>query len=153
MARGVPFSAALTALIVLMSIVHQTCSIKDSHHCAPSNSCGNIHCIRYPFRLRNDPANCGDPRYNLSCENNKTLVLFIFSAKYHVRRINYNNFTIRVVDSELQKNNFSTIPRYVLTSVDNFSSWDPYTPISSRAKCRHGVHVLLQLFFIPFKEV
>uniref|UniRef100_A0A2N9EPT3 Protein kinase domain-containing protein n=1 Tax=Fagus sylvatica TaxID=28930 RepID=A0A2N9EPT3_FAGSY len=78
MARGFPFSSAgLTALIALV-LVHETCSTEDNHHCPPS-SCGNIHNISYPFRLRTDPMTCGDLRYHnkvlprsvvfMSCEN------------------------------------------------------------------------------------
>ncbi|KAK9911882.1 hypothetical protein M0R45_035763 [Rubus argutus] len=93
-------------------------------YCSPS-SCGNIHNISYPFRLTDDPLNCGDPWYNLSCESNLT-VLHLYSGKYYVQAINYNNFTIRVVDPGIDKNTCSSIPRYSL-GPSNFSEFlDPY---------------------------
>ncbi|KAB1206255.1 hypothetical protein CJ030_MR7G014400 [Morella rubra] len=112
MARAaLPFAAALTAVIVLV-LVHQSCSAKDRQPCAPS--CGNIT-IRYPFRLKGDPAKCGDHRYNLSCENNQS-VLYLDAGKYFVREINYTVYTIRLVDSGIQEDNHSFIPRYFLNS-------------------------------------
>jgi hypothetical protein len=70
MAGKMAFSAGLSVLIVVV-LVHQTCSAEDGHQCAPS-SCGNIHNISDPFRLQDDPENCGDRNYTLSCENNNT---------------------------------------------------------------------------------
>ncbi|KAB1205175.1 hypothetical protein CJ030_MR7G021997 [Morella rubra] len=60
MARRIPFPAGLMAIIVLV-LVHQACSVKIPHHC-PISSCGGIHNIKYPFRLIDDPPNCGDQR-------------------------------------------------------------------------------------------
>ncbi|KAM5551322.1 hypothetical protein ABKV19_026245 [Rosa sericea] len=96
------------------------------HHprCEPS-SCGSIPNISNPFRLESDPQNCGDSRYNLSCENNVT-VLYLYSGKYYVQSINYENYTIRVVDANVRKGNCSSIPRNSLASF-NFSYDDPYS--------------------------
>jgi hypothetical protein len=128
MARGM----GLTALIVVVVLLHQTCNTtnaEDSHdnHCSPS-SCGSIHNISYPFRLTSDPKNCGDQRYNLSCENNQTLVLHLYDGRYYVQQINYNNNTIRVVDPGIGLNpneSYSFIPHYSIDET-NFSSGDPY---------------------------
>ncbi len=118
MARGLPFTTAgLTALIALV-LVHKSCSSEDNQHCPPS-SCGNIHNISYPFRLKSDPQTCGDLRYNLSCEKNHT-VLYLFEGKYYVQVINYNNYTIRVVDSGIQKQNYFSTQAYSLNPY-NFS--------------------------------
>ena len=106
-----PYSAGLTALIALL-LVHETCSTEYNDHCAPS-SCGNIHNISSPFRLRSDPKTCGDSRYELSCENNH-LLLYLFGGKYYVQEINYNNCTIRVVDSGMQTNNYISTSSYSL---------------------------------------
>ncbi|KAB1206259.1 hypothetical protein CJ030_MR7G014404 [Morella rubra] len=111
MARAVPFTAGLTVLFVLV-LVHQSCSAKDGQRCAPS-SCGNLN-ISYPFRLKDDPdPECGDHRYNLSCENNQA-VLYLYVGKYFVREINYTGYKIRLVDSGIQEDNHSFIPRYFL---------------------------------------
>jgi len=127
MARGM----GLTTLIVVVVLLHQTCNTttaEDSHdhHCTPS--CGSIHNISYPFRLTSDPKNCGDQRYNLSCENNQTLVLHLYDGRYYVQQINYNNNTIRVVDPGIGLNpneSYSFIPHYSIDKT-NFSSGDPY---------------------------
>ncbi|XP_059433971.1 uncharacterized protein LOC132167093 [Corylus avellana] len=119
MARGILFPAGLTVLTIVV-LVHQICSAED---CPPS-TCGSIRNISYPFRLEGDPENCGDSRYALSCENNQT-VLNLYDGKYYVRQINYNNYTIRVVDPGILTANDSFIARYPL-GYDNFSSGDPY---------------------------
>ncbi|KAG6655960.1 hypothetical protein CIPAW_05G252700, partial [Carya illinoinensis] len=111
--------AGLTAVIVLVLLVHQTFGVKDGDHCA--TSCGNIHNISSPFRLRDQPANCGKPDHNLSCEDDQT-VLYLFGGKYYVQEINYSNQTIRLVESGIQKDNYSSIPRYFL----NYDTSDKY---------------------------
>ena len=107
-----------------------------------SSSCGNILDIHSPFRLETDPEHCGDKRYNLSCENNLT-VLYLYSGKYYVQAINYNNHTIRVMDSNVDKDYFSSIPRYSLARY-NFSGTDPY----SMELLRGSYWVLLPVIFL-----
>ncbi|MED6194693.1 hypothetical protein PIB30_030882 [Stylosanthes scabra] len=105
------------ALLLLMISLQQILSCRGG--CSPS-SCGKISNIKHPFRLKNDPASCGDERYELSCENNMT-VLYLFPGKsYGVEAINYNNFTIRLVDLGISQNDCSTLPRYSLCT-SNFS--------------------------------
>jgi hypothetical protein len=124
MARGILFPGRLTVLIVVV-LVHQVCSANDSHDHCPASSCGNIPNISFPFWLKGiDPPNCGDQRYNLSCENNRT-VLYLYDGRYYVQEIDYHNYTIRVVDSVILDDTHSIIPRYSLDSY-NFSSGDPY---------------------------
>jgi hypothetical protein len=110
------FSAAagLTALLVVV-LTHQTCSAKHSHVCA--SSCGEIDNISYPFRLQDDPKNCGRRRYTLSCDQNNRTVLDLYAGKYYVQQINYDDYTIRVVDPGIQ---VLPIPRYFL-NINNFS--------------------------------
>ncbi|KAI9185381.1 hypothetical protein LWI28_006655 [Acer negundo] len=66
----------------------------------PTSSCGDIKNISYPFRLKGDPARCGDPKFELSCESNKT-ILETHSGKYYVKRISYDDSIITVVDVKL----------------------------------------------------
>ncbi|XP_052290941.1 rust resistance kinase Lr10-like [Citrus sinensis] len=65
-----------------------------------SSSCGDVKNISYPFRLKGDPAGCGRPQLELSCESNKTIFEFNF-GKYYVKRISYDKCTISVVDVNL----------------------------------------------------
>ncbi|XP_024641815.1 LEAF RUST 10 DISEASE-RESISTANCEUS RECEPTOR-LIKE PROTEIN KINASE-like 2.1 isoform X2 [Medicago truncatula] len=130
MSRGKSFCFAESiSLVCFLQIVmllphhhHQTChAIVNNKTFCPTSSCGKISNIKHPFRLKNDPATCGDPSYELSCENNIT-TLNLFSGKYYVLEINYKNYTIRLVDAGLQEGDCSSIPRYFLTT-SNFSSF------------------------------
>ncbi|QCE06173.1 brassinosteroid insensitive 1-associated receptor kinase 1 [Vigna unguiculata] len=119
-------------VMFLLFVVQQICARNEQEHasdCLPS-SCGKIANISRPFRLKGDPVHCGDRRYELSCENNIT-VLNLYSRKYHVQAINYINFTLRVVDPGVEEQSCSSLPRYFL-SRSNFSDayhagdMDPY---------------------------
>ncbi|KAK2639301.1 hypothetical protein Ddye_027096 [Dipteronia dyeriana] len=96
-----------------------------------STSCGDIKNISYPFRLEGDPAGCGDPYFELSCQSNKTILEFL-SGKYYVKNISYDDRIIRVVDVNLAngscglpQKSISTIKvldyndyRYIVTNED-----------------------------------
>ena len=127
-----------------------TCSAstEQEHTCLPS-SCGKISKISYPFRLKDDPIHCGDSRYELSCANNVT-TLYLYSAKYHVQSINYNNFTIRLVDPGVQQDNCSSLPRYFLSRSDFCDTYeyeekyckDPYqVAVEGSSRFEHIVYL------------
>jgi hypothetical protein len=127
------FLKIVMVVVLLLLHHHENCDANNTNNqtsCTPS-SCGKINNIKHPFRLKNDPTTCGDPMYELSCENNIT-ILTLFSGKYYVKSINYKNYTIRLVDTGIQENDCSTIPRYFLTSSNFTSSYnydyhgDPY---------------------------
>ncbi|KAI4297624.1 hypothetical protein L6164_037508 [Bauhinia variegata] len=109
-------SGSLTSLFFTLFLL-QTCIGNKQEACVPS-SCGKISNISYPFRLTHDPPNCGKPSYELACEN--ITVLNLYSGRYYVESINYNKFTIRLVDPGIQQKNCSSIPRYYLYQA-NFS--------------------------------
>ncbi|KEH40313.1 stress-induced receptor-like kinase [Medicago truncatula] len=124
---------------VLLLHHHQTCdaitNTSNQTFCPPS-SCGKITNITHPFRLKDDPTSCGDPRYELSCENNITM-LTLLSGKYYVKSINYNNYTIRLVDPGIEEGDCSTIPHYYLYNYNFSSSYiydsvDPYQTYQRR---------------------
>ncbi|XP_011001829.1 PREDICTED: probable receptor-like protein kinase At1g67000 isoform X2 [Populus euphratica] len=106
--------AALPFLVILSS--HHSCSarMKTSNYCAPS-SCGNIHNISHPFRLNTDPQSCGNKLFELACENNVRPTLYLNMVKYYVQAINYSDFTIRLVDAAVQKDDCSSIPHHSFT--------------------------------------
>ena len=79
--------------------------------CRPS-SCGEIRNISSPFRLKGDPSECGYPDYELVCENNRTMVYLEKQGKYYVADINYDHYTIRVVDPGVKKGNCFSFPLY-----------------------------------------
>ncbi|XP_016652676.1 PREDICTED: uncharacterized protein LOC107882012, partial [Prunus mume] len=121
-------------LLLLPSSSSQTTSLaanKDNiSDC--TRSCGNIN-ISYPFRLKGDSKHCGIESYELSCEANGNglthhAVLYLFSGKYYVLEIDYNNLTIRLVDAGVHKisDNYFSHPHYSLTRF-NISYNSPYS--------------------------
>ncbi|KAF7830695.1 LEAF RUST 10 DISEASE-RESISTANCE LOCUS RECEPTOR-LIKE PROTEIN KINASE-like 2.1 [Senna tora] len=90
------------------------------------SSCGKITNISYPFRLKGDPDECGVNNYELECRKQQITVLRLFSAEFHVLSINYNNYTIRLVDPNIHNSNCSSIPRYFF-HIYNFTQVGPNT--------------------------
>ncbi|CDP20809.1 unnamed protein product [Coffea canephora] len=100
--------ASLLVLVLVLAGLATSCEATNNHHCNPS-SCGDIRNISYPFRLKEDPIHCGDPSYELACENNRTIVN-LFLQKYYVQEIIYEKYLMRVVDPGLDKANCSSFP-------------------------------------------
>ncbi|XP_035542823.1 uncharacterized protein LOC118345205, partial [Juglans regia] len=115
----------ITTVLVLI-LVPPASSLNNTDHYCPPSSCGNISNISYPFRLKGDPPNCGDQRYELSCDdNNHTLLSLHDGSKYYVSQINYNSYTIRIVDPGIHEDNYSFIPRYFLNRRNlSWPDWD-----------------------------
>ncbi|KAK1581759.1 hypothetical protein Q3G72_008821 [Acer saccharum] len=66
-----------------------------------STSCGDIKNISYPFRLKGDPAECGNPDFELSCSQSNKTILEFHSGMYYVKNISYDDRIITVVDVNL----------------------------------------------------
>lgn len=111
----------LSSELVEARILQQICS----------SSCGDNHNISYPFRLKGDPTGCGDPDYELSCENNKTILEF-YSGKYYVKQISYDKYTIRVVDVNFANNKSCSLP-YGSVTVDEVMSDTRYRGLVSHS--------------------
>ncbi|XP_022725853.1 putative RING-H2 finger protein ATL21A [Durio zibethinus] len=92
------FSIALKFSLFIFLFIFPIQARKTPQIC--SSSCGDIKNISYPFRLKGDPADCGDPDYELYCENNKTILNF-HAGLYYVKRISYDERIIRLVDINL----------------------------------------------------
>ncbi|MCD9638151.1 hypothetical protein HAX54_021925 [Datura stramonium] len=103
------------AILVLLLICTNISEAQNTTQC--SSSCGDIHNINFPFRLKADPGNCGDSRYELDCQNNRTIIS-LNSRKYNVLEINYDTFLIRVIDPGLehQRRNCTSFPNYFTTT-------------------------------------
>ncbi|XP_020087853.1 LEAF RUST 10 DISEASE-RESISTANCE LOCUS RECEPTOR-LIKE PROTEIN KINASE-like 2.5 [Ananas comosus] len=87
--------SCLLLLLLLLTCVGVAEGRKN--HVSCSSSCGHLHDIGYPFRLKSDPPGCGSPGYELLCDGGKPM-LELGSAKYYVTDISYANQTISVVD-------------------------------------------------------
>ncbi|KAL6321108.1 hypothetical protein AAG906_012880 [Vitis piasezkii] len=105
--------AKVVALTVFHTFLLAICAANGNQTCRPS-SCGDVKKISNPFRLKGDPSGCGDPDYEFVCENNRTMVN-LEHGKYYVADINYDNYTIRVVDPGVEKGNCFSAPLYSLT--------------------------------------
>ncbi|KAM5550727.1 LEAF RUST 10 DISEASE-RESISTANCE LOCUS RECEPTOR-LIKE PROTEIN KINASE-like 2.4 [Rosa sericea] len=130
--------------------IHTTSVLADNVTCVPS-SCGDVHNISYPLRLQHDPQHCGLQEFTLECHNNIT-VLRLFSHEYHVKAIDYDNTTIRVVDPGLEKNNCASLPRFPLAR-SNFSYDSIFLPLFSDSviflKCANPVNSSLYVNTAP----
>ncbi|XP_028787085.1 LEAF RUST 10 DISEASE-RESISTANCE LOCUS RECEPTOR-LIKE PROTEIN KINASE-like 2.5 [Neltuma alba] len=114
----------LVTLLLLYGLTNLPYGLSKSREhpqfCVPSR-CGNITNIGRPFRLPDDPPNCGDRIYELVCDDNVTY-LSLPDGKYRVLGINYDNYTIRLLDEGIQEGTTSSLPLYPL-SISNFHSF------------------------------
>ncbi|XVF88915.1 hypothetical protein PTKIN_Ptkin19aG0089200 [Pterospermum kingtungense] len=76
-----------------------------------NKDCGYIRCgdlnISFPFRLKSQPWECGVHILELDCDDNNRTTLSRRHGKFFVEEINYENYTVRVVDSSLITDNCS----------------------------------------------
>ncbi|KAL1553113.1 LEAF RUST 10 DISEASE-RESISTANCE LOCUS RECEPTOR-LIKE PROTEIN KINASE-like 2.5 [Salvia divinorum] len=116
-----------SSLLLILSLhsLFESCDAK----CTPS-SCGIFPNISSPFRLKGDPKNCGDRRYELACENNVTSI-YLNSHRYYVKAINYSHThyyvddsTMRLVDASVNNDDICSFPAYSLYAY-NFAYGNP----------------------------
>ncbi|TYJ41033.1 hypothetical protein E1A91_A04G183300v1 [Gossypium mustelinum] len=107
-----PMSALV--FLLLFSFINGTESRKDPPPIC-SSSCRDSLEIRYPFRLPNDPFTCGDPDFELRCENNKTIMNF-HGGLYYVKGISYDNHTIQLVDVNFSDDGKCSLPNRSLST-------------------------------------
>ncbi|KAK1298330.1 hypothetical protein QJS10_CPB14g00211 [Acorus calamus] len=74
----------------------------------PLSSCGDLHNISDPFRLKDDPVGCGDPDFELSCVANQTILL-IQNMPFYVKEINYTSRHLRIVDVGLANDKYPNL--------------------------------------------
>ena len=115
-------------LVLLFALFHEACIAKGQSQNCSSSSCGNLHNISYPFRLKGAPHQCGCGAESaggleLDCENNRTSLL-VDSGKFYVQEIDYVNKTIRLMDASLHKNTCS-IPR-LIQNINDFLFYSSY---------------------------
>ncbi|KAL3652433.1 hypothetical protein CASFOL_002114 [Castilleja foliolosa] len=123
MSESKPISRILIFLIfftVVNSSLAQNNNNNNPTSSCPSSSCGNIPEIRFPFRLNGNPRSCGynNPIFELQCQNNQT-VMIVRSRRYLVQEINYDEYSIRLVDPGINTSNLSSCPIYS----EDYDSW------------------------------
>ncbi|KAG5544827.1 hypothetical protein RHGRI_017322 [Rhododendron griersonianum] len=110
------------SLLLLLALFLGNCYAQISPNCV--SSCGNIP-IKHPFRVKADPKKCGNKKYELECEHDRLVLNLFSSGNYYVHAINYNNYTIRLVDVGLQQGSCSSVPLHSLSDL-NFTYDDQY---------------------------
>ncbi|MCD7462280.1 hypothetical protein HAX54_048169 [Datura stramonium] len=115
----------LTVLILLQ--LSEIAFAERNQQCVPS-SCGHIHNISYPFRLKSDPKHCGLENYELSCEGDRTIFSYGHNESYHyvVQAINYDNSTVRLVDPDIREQALCSLslPQHSRRQYDiGFTTW------------------------------
>nr|GMD55466.1 LEAF RUST 10 DISEASE-RESISTANCE LOCUS RECEPTOR-LIKE PROTEIN KINASE-like 2.1 [Ipomoea batatas] len=89
--------------------------------CAESFSCGDIDAIGYPFWGGTQPAYCGHPKFELSCNNESPPEITILEVKYKVVNINYETETASIVRDDLLSNICPSNPRNASLDFNLFS--------------------------------
>ncbi|KAG8502331.1 hypothetical protein CXB51_000317 [Gossypium anomalum] len=74
-----------------------------------STFCGNLN-ISFPFRLKNQPPQCGLYDFELECENNNRTTVVAREGKFFVQQIFYENYTIQMVDTSLDTDDCNSLP-------------------------------------------
>ncbi|CAD5185926.1 unnamed protein product [Musa acuminata subsp. malaccensis] len=120
MKSSTPVSFSITTvspllLLLLLLTTAELCSSQRNKSCHPS--CGDLS-IRYPFRLRGDPPECGERELELVCEG-KDAVLYLDSDKYYVTEISYKRRRCRLLYAGFVTGTCRLPPR-VLSSVIDF---------------------------------
>ncbi|XP_048137945.1 rust resistance kinase Lr10-like [Rhodamnia argentea] len=96
-------------LLAFVLFLSRPTSVEPNHR-RNASSCGDIHNISYPFRLKSNSKGLGANMLDLTCEDNHT-VQYILDGRYYVQSINYTASEIRFVDDGLQKDDCSSLPR------------------------------------------
>ncbi|KAG5628925.1 hypothetical protein H5410_000642 [Solanum commersonii] len=114
--------------ILIFMYLSETPLAEQRQQCVPS-SCGHLHNISYPFRLKSDPKHCGLKNYELSCEGNRAIVTIFRhnwyeSPNYYVQAINYDNSTIRLTDPGIREQVICSLPQISITSYTELVGFD-----------------------------
>ncbi|XVE53060.1 hypothetical protein DITRI_Ditri02bG0174100 [Diplodiscus trichospermus] len=96
-------------------------------HACFATFCGNVK-IRSAFRLNTQPRLFGIMRYELVCEDNRTIFPVEFYGNFSVQHISYVNKTIHLLDVSLVSDNcsfpYSSFP--LLPVVHSIPRWSKY---------------------------
>ncbi|KAK1299420.1 putative receptor-like protein kinase [Acorus calamus] len=104
----------------------------------PPSSCGDLHNISDPFRLKDDPVGCGNPHFELSCVANQTILL-IQNMKFYVKEINYTSEYLSVRCASTGKENAYVTPDLRVSDLRN--------------SCRHVASVPVSLPFNRYQNL
>ncbi|KAL3714393.1 hypothetical protein ACJRO7_006337 [Eucalyptus globulus] len=146
----------LLTLVLFLTMISNVES--SSQRCIPS-SCGDVLNISFPFRLKSHQRGCGISKFELACEDNRTILNFL-NGQYYVQFINYTGRQIRLVDNGLQRDNCLSLPHHSLSlydfhrvsTLDNPYSSLSYKNISVIVNCSKPVSSPFYIATDPFIE-
>ncbi|KAK1281364.1 hypothetical protein QJS04_geneDACA002917 [Acorus gramineus] len=105
----------LLALLVLsLGFFSICCHARNLEQSCPPSSCGDLHNISDPFRLKDDPVGCGSQNFELSCVANQTILL-IQNMPFYVKEINYTSRYLRIIDVRLADDKCLFSPNHLTT--------------------------------------
>ncbi|KAL3714286.1 hypothetical protein ACJRO7_006250 [Eucalyptus globulus] len=128
-----------TLLLVLLLLQAMAGNVGLANPQCVTSSCGDIRNISHPFRLKSDPKGCGDPKKELRCEGNRT-ILYFHDGQFYVQSIDYSNHQIRLVDDRLQKDNCLSLPHHSWPLYD-FKDWSD--PNNAHYSYDHGTLLIV----------
>ena len=104
----------MAAFALFLILFPGACLARHRNEDCGSAFCGNFN-ISYPFRLKTQPRNCGYHNLELECENKNRTTLVMKHGKFSVQEIFYQNYTMRVVDTSLDRDDCNSLS---LSSID-----------------------------------
>lgn len=120
---------------------------RNLHQLFCASSCWDIRNISYSFHLKGDLPGCGDPHYELSYENSKTILDF-HSRRYYVKTISYNEHSIHVIDIKFSDGS-CILPSGSVKTAKEFSSDSHYKGRLSYTSFAHCSTELNQIAYRP----
>ncbi|GMJ05390.1 hypothetical protein like AT1G66920 [Hibiscus trionum] len=99
----------VAAFALFLLVFPGACLARHLNHDCGSVFCGSLN-ISYPFRLKNQPPQCGDYSLELECEQNNRTTLVWREWRFTVEEIFYENYTMRVVDAGLDMDECNSLP-------------------------------------------
>nr|XP_025697390.1 uncharacterized protein LOC112798340 [Arachis hypogaea] len=101
--------------------------------------CGKLNNISHPFRLKGELKNCGISMYELECVKDVAMLWLPKEVEYKVEAINYKNYTIRLVDPNIEEGDCSSLARHLIYKF-NFSDTSDYEFAWKQLDVNNGYH-------------
>ncbi|XXG83073.1 hypothetical protein AAC387_Pa10g0920 [Persea americana] len=105
------YSAGFFFFLLLLLLAAFNCNAEpETQDCQAS--CGTLANISYPFGLEHSSkTGCPKSRYNLKCKSNRAIFYFN-ERQYYVMNISYEERSMWLIDSVLQRDNCSSLLSY-----------------------------------------
>ncbi|XXG83072.1 hypothetical protein AAC387_Pa10g0920 [Persea americana] len=117
------YSAGFFFFLLLLLLAAFNCNAEpETQDCQAS--CGTLANISYPFGLEHSSkTGCPKSRYNLKCKSNRAIFYFN-ERQYYVMNISYEERSMWLIDSVLQRDNCSSLLSYGSYNFSSGISWN-----------------------------